>query len=384
MAKKWYDNPEGRQEVGEYRDALPMGPVRGRGAALNPGNRFETVRLHVLGEHLDEIVTQDPQHAGRQLVTQVLYDTTKSIINHVDPKVSPDVGFEWTVNPYRGCEHGCVYCFARPYHEYLGFSVGIDFETRILCKPDAPEMLEKELADRKWKGDPLVMSVVTDAYQPVEAKLRITRRCLEVMTRCRQPVSTVTKSRLILRDLDLIEELTGFNAYRAAVSITTLDSKLAAKMEPRASSPADRLHAVRELSRIGVPVTVMVAPIIPALTDREIPNILEAAKDAGATHAGYTMLRLPWQVKALFIEWLHRCFPDRAGHVEGLIRSTRGGKLYDATPGVRMKGQGPIADQIGSMFRMFRKRYALDQPHKPMNHAVFRRPNLGGQMELFS
>jgi DNA repair photolyase len=367
----------------EYRDALLQGVVRGRGAGLNPGNRFESVRLHVLGEHLDQIIAEDPDQSGRQIVTHVYRDTTRTIINYVDPKVSPELSFMWTVNCYRGCEHGCIYCFARPYHEFLGFSSGIDFETKIVAKVDAPRLLEEELASPSWQPDNIVMSVATDGWQPVEAKLRLTRGCLEVMARCRQPASLITKNRLILRDLDLIQELAHHNAVHVSVSLTTLDTKLAAKMEPRASSPADRLHTIRELARAGVPVTVMTAPIIPALNDREIPQLLEAAADAGAKSAGYVLLRLPHQIKALFLDWLARNFPERAGHVETLIRGARGGKLYDATHGVRMRGEGPVAEQIGRVFKVFRRRYGLDGSLPEYNREAFRRPSVGGQMRLF-
>jgi DNA repair photolyase len=339
----------------DRQDGLISGPVRGRGAGLNPGNRFEDVRLHVLGEHLDEIAIEHPH--GTQVRTRVYRDSSRSILNPVD---SADLAFKWSMNPYRGCEHGCIYCYARPGHEYLGMSSGLDFETKILAKLDAPEILRDELAKPKWRGEGIMLSGVTDCYQPIEAKLRITRRILEVCAEFAQPVNVITKNALITRDLDLLMELNKHHAVGAALSITTLDNKLAAKMEPRASSPKDRLAAVRALASAGIPVAVMAAPIVPALNESEIPAILEAAKDAGATNAGFVLLRLPYQIKALFIDWLHREFPDRAAHVESAIRDTREGDLYQTEWGVRQKGTGPRAEQIGKVFEVFARKHGLD------------------------
>jgi len=358
----------------EYKDALPQGAVRGRGAGLNPGNRFETVRLHVLGEHLDEQAAQAP--CGVQVRTTQLDDSTRSIINHVD---SPDLGFNWTINPYRGCEHGCIYCYARPGHEYLGMSSGLDFETRIIAKPEAPVLLRRELMNAKWKGETIMMSGVTDPYQPVERELEVTRGCLKVMVEFRQAVAIITKSKLILRDMDLLMELHEHRAVHAAVSLTTLDNELAAKMEPRASSPAGRLLAIRELSKAGIPVRVMTAPIIPGLNDRELPALLKAAAEAGASSAGFVMLRLPYQIKDLFLEWLGRHFPARAAHVESLVRQMRGGELYNTEWFKRHKGEGPLAEQIAQTFKVFARRYGLDGKVPEMNHRAFRRP--GGLFE---
>jgi DNA repair photolyase len=372
----------------EYRDALPVGTVRGRGAGINPGNRFEDVRLHVLGDHLDEVVAENPD--GTQVVTRVYPDRTKTIINKVE---SPDVGFDWTINPYRGCEHGCIYCYARPGHEYLGWSLGLDFETKIMAKYDGPELLRAELAAPKWKGEKIVMSGVTDPYQPIEAKLGITRRILEILAECRQPVSFITKNRLILRDLDLLSRLHAHRAVSVAVSITSLDPKLARVMEPRASAPAERLRTVRELAGAGIPVSVMTAPIIPGLNDQEIPALLEAAADAGARNAGYVMLRLPFQIKDIFLDWLRREFPERASRVEAFIREARGGALYDARPKIRMRGEGVRADQIAATFKLFKRRYGLDRPYESVSGAAFRKPEpppsgrageeVPGQMRLF-
>jgi DNA repair photolyase len=340
----------------EYRDALPQGSVRGRGAGLNPGNRFESVRLHVLGEHLDEIAAERPD--GTQVLTRIYDDRSRSVVNKVD---SPDLaGMEWTLNPYRGCEHGCIYCYARPTHEYLGFSSGLDFETRIVAKRDAPELLRKALSSPKWERKTIAMSGVTDPYQPVEAKLGITRRCLEVMAEFRQPVGVITKSRLILRDMDLLADMARDGLATAAVSVTTLDHDLAMKMEPRAASPKARLEAVEKLSAAGVRVCVMMAPIVPGLTDHEIPSVLKAASEAGAKSAAYVLLRLPYQIKDLFLDWLARHFPDRAGHIESAIREGRGGALYDATFFDRQRGLGPRAEQIDQTFALFKRRYGLE------------------------
>lgn len=364
----------------EYADALPQGRPRGRGAGLNPANRYEGYRLHVLGEEYDRIPAED-EGAG-QVTTVVYRDRSRSIINRVDPN-SADIGFNWTLNPYRGCEHGCVYCYARPDHERLGMSLGLDFETKVLAKMEAPALLERELARPGWQGEPIVMSGVTDPYQPIEKTLRLTRGCLQVMARCRQPVSFVTKNRLVQRDLDLLSELAKHNAVRVAISITTLDKALAGVMEPRAAAPAARLETVRQLREAGVPTTVLVAPIVPGLTDRETPAILEAAAEAGAQSASFVLLRLPHQVKELFLDWLKRHYPQRADHVESLIRQTRGGALYDARFGVRKRGQGPIAEQINQQFHLFARRYGLDETLPPLNSEAFAPPNLDGQMGLF-
>jgi len=335
--------------------------VRGRGAQVDPTNRFERLSLQVLEEHAEQVVSENPE--GVRVETRVYPDRTKSVINPVDV---PDIHFDWTINPYRGCEHGCVYCYARPTHETLGLSCGVDFETRLVAKHDAPDLLERELRRKGWRGEPIVMSGVTDPYQPVESKLRITRRCLEVMAAFQQPVSIVTKSSLVLRDLDLIERLHEHDAVRCAVSLTTLDNRLASRMEPRACSPKRRLETIRRISALGVPVTVMTAPIIPTLNDRELPALLQSAAEAGASSAAYVFLRLPHQLKAVFTDWLEREFPDRAAHVESLIRQSRDGALYDPTPGKRQRGEGAIAEQIGNVFRVFSKRYGLDRMPPPL------------------
>jgi DNA repair photolyase len=356
-----------------------MGPVRGRGAGLNPGNRFEDIRLHVLGDYLDEIAAERPD--GTQVLTRIYDDTSKTVVNRVD---SPDLpGMVWTLNPYRGCEHGCIYCYARPTHEYLGFSCGLDFETRIVAKRGAPELLRAALSSPKWKFEPISMSGVTDPYQPIEAKLGITRRCLEVMAELGQPVGVITKNRLILRDLDVLSSMAREGLASAAVSITTLDHDLAMKMEPRAASPRARLETVSRLAAAGVRVTVMMAPVIPGLTDHEIPALLKAAKEAGATGAGHILLRLPYQIKDLFLEWLQRQFPDRAAHVESLIRDARGGELYDARFHVRQRGEGARARQIDQTFALFKKRYGLDGGRGASDDSSRARRNPRGQLPLF-
>ncbi|MFN0134410.1 MAG: PA0069 family radical SAM protein [Phycisphaerales bacterium] len=357
-------------------DGLMQGKVRGRGAALNPANRFQGFRLHVLNDRLDEAAREHPE--GVQTPTSVNPDRTRTIINRVD---SPDLSFNWTVNPYRGCEHGCIYCYARPGHEYFGLSCGLDFETKIFAKHDAAELLRRELSRESWKGEAIVMSGVTDPYQPIERELEITRRCLEVCREFRQPVGLITKNRLIERDVDLLADLARDGAASAAISLTTLDPKLSAIMEPRASAPKDRLAAMRALSRAGVPVTVMTAPILPRINDHEIPRLLEAAAEAGATGAGYVMLRLPFQIKALFLEWLQRHFPDRASAVEAMVREMRGGELYESEFGVRQRGRGAMADQVRSLHASFAAKLGLNRPRMGLSGAAFRRP--GGQMGLF-
>jgi DNA repair photolyase len=368
-----------------YRDALLQGPAHRRGAGLNPGNRFEDVRLHVLGEELDrQWVEREAEGEGGKPVKverRVFQDRTKTIINRVAP--TSDVPFDWTLNPYRGCEHGCIYCFARPYHEYLGFSSGLDFETKIMAKPDAPELLKKELAARSWKGEPIVMSAITDVYQPIEHTLRLARQCLEIMADCNQPVSTMTKSAMVLRDLDLWQKLAAHNAGRVTVTLVTLDSQLARTLEPRATDPAGRLRTIRELTAAGVPVTVNIAPIIPGLTDAEVPRLLEAVADAGARRVSWVLLRLPYQVKDLFLDWLQRnVHPDRARKVESLIRQSRGGKLYDASKN-RGRGEGALARQIAQNFDVFTRRYGLNRDVRPLSGAHFVRPDTSGQMGLF-
>jgi len=300
----------------------PSPAIHGRGASWSPANRFE--KLHVDLTDVD-VVDVDPDESERpRRATQFFRDGTKTIITRNN---SPDVGFETSLNPYRGCEHGCIYCYARPTHEYLGFSAGLDFESKIIVKTNAPELLRAELESPRWKPQVLVMSGVTDPYQPVEKKLRVTRGCLEVLAKFRNPVAIITKNRLVTRDVDLLRKLAACNAAAVNISVTSLDPNLQRVLEPRTSSPQARLDAIRQLSAAGIPTGVMVAPIIPGLTDHEVPKILEASANAGAQFAGYTIVRLPWAVAPLFEHWLEEHFPDRKEKVLGRIRHLRGDRL---------------------------------------------------------
>jgi DNA repair photolyase len=367
-----------------YRDALAGGPAHRRGAGINPGNRFESVRLHVLGEEIDRqwVERENSEGGPTRVERQVFMDRTQTIINRVSP--TSDVPFDWTLNPYRGCEHGCIYCFARPFHEFLGFSAGLDFETKLVAKPDAPELLRRELANPRWRPEPIVMSAITDIYQPIEHKMRIARECLEVLAACGQPVSTMTKSALVLRDTDLWLRLAEKNAGHVTITLVTMDAELAQKLEPRASSPAGRIRAIRELTRAGIPVSVNIAPIIPGLTDSEMPGIMEAVAEAGARRVAWTLIRLPYQLKDIFLDWLQRSVhPDRARKVESLIRQSRGGKLYDASHAAKRRGRGPIVEQIAQSFDIFTRRYGLNRDIRPLSTAHFRRPDVTGQMSLF-
>jgi DNA repair photolyase len=344
--------------------------LKGRGAIGNPKNRFETLEIE-----------RDEEVPGPERVeTELLRDTSRSVIAYND---SPDVGFNASVNPYRGCEHGCVYCYARPFHEYLGFSAGLDFESRILVKEDAPELLRKELSSPKWKPQTLAMSGVTDCYQPAERRLEITRRCLEVLAEFRNPVGIITKNELVTRDIDVLQELNEHRAAMVMLSITTLDPEVARKMEPRASHPRDRLKAIERLAAAGIPVGVMVAPVVPAITDHEMPKILEAAAAAGARTAGYVVMRLPGAVAGLFERWLEEHFPDRKDKVLNRVRDLRGGQLYDPRFGNRMRGEGLFADQIRATFQTFKRRYGLDQPSPELSTAAFRVPGRVEQLGLF-
>lgn len=304
--------------------------------------------------------------------TQFLRDDTRSIIARNE---SPDVPFDASINPYRGCEHGCIYCYARNYHEYLGFSAGLDFETRILVKEDAPELLLHELASPRWRPQVLGVSGATDPYQPVERKLLLTRRCLEVLARCRNPASVVTKNALVARDADLLAELARVDAASVALSIPTLSGELVRIMEPRTSHPRERLKAIHDLSAQGIPAGVMVAPVIPGLTDHEIPAILEAAADAGATFAIWLMLKLPGAVAGLFREWLERHLPDRRDKILNRIRSLRGGCLTDSRFGRRMRGEGIFADQIRALFDATCTKHGLDSPASGLSVSSFERPD---------
>ncbi len=344
--------------------------ARGRGAGMNPPNRFESISL-------ERDPDWDPEQ-GPAPKTRFFRDCSQSIITYND---SPDIPFRASLNPYRGCEHGCSYCYARPYHEFLGFSAGLDFESKIMVKENAPELLCKELSSPKWKPQELAMSGVTDCYQPIERKLQITRRCLAVLTEFRNPVSIITKNALVTRDLEYLRELAAYRAVHVNFSITTLDSELARKLEPRAASPRQRLEAMETLSKAGVPVGVLVAPAIPAINDHEIPSVLAAAKAAGAGWAYTEVLRLPLTVAPIFQEWLERHFPDRKDKVLGRIRAIRGGKLNDPRFGSRMRGEGIFADQISQIFHVACRKVDLPQDGPELSTAAFRRPE-GPQLGL--
>ena len=348
-------------------------PLHGRGATINPTNRFER-----LAYDPEPDAPLEDYPAPR---TEFYLDETRSIIATND---SPDVGFDASINPYRGCEHGCIYCFARPFQEYLGFSAGLDFETKILVKQRAPELLRVELASPTWRPQVLGFSGVTDAYQPVERRLEITRRCLQVLVEFRNPVAIITKSRLVARDADLLAELARHQAACVNLSVTTLDPALAEVMEPRATRPEGRIAAIAALSAAEVPVSVLVAPVIPGLNDHEIPAILQAAQESGARAAAYTMLRLPLTVAPVFQEWLERCLPGLKEKVLGRIRRMRGGKLNSTRFGDRMRGKGEMAEQIARLFQVFARRHGLDGGMPPLDCSRFRPPRpASGQLWLF-
>lgn len=354
-------------------EAPPPGkpPLRGRGTALNPSGRFEALRL-----------SPDPDFDPSDLPaprTQFFRDCASSLITHND---SPDVGFETSLNIYRGCEHGCSYCFARPFHEYLGQSAGLDFETRIFVKTDAPALLRAELSHRRWNPQTVVMSGVTDCYQPAERSFKLTRACLEVFAEFRNPVSIITKNGLVTRDIPILAELAKFNAARVFLSVTTLSADLARKMEPRASAPDFRLRAIRELSAAGIPVGVMVAPLIPGLTDVEMPAILQAAREAGAAWAGYVLLRLPYGVKDIFLAWLDEHEPAKKDRIIDRLRQCRGGKLYDPRWGIRGRGTGFMAEQMGQLFRVTAKKLGFAEDLTPLSAAHFRVPGQARQLDL--
>jgi DNA repair photolyase len=346
--------------------------IKGRGAASNPANRFEEI-------HFERDAEWNPEEDAAPR-TIFLRDSSETAINY---NKSPDLGFGASINPYRGCEHGCVYCFARPTHEYLGFSAGLDFESKIMVKENLPELLRKELSARRWKPQVIAMSGVTDCYQPIERKLKLTRRCLEVLAEFRNPVCIITKNFLVTRDVDLYSQLAKHHAAVVNISVTTLDEKLTPKLEPRASLPRHRLAAVKLLSDAGVPVNVMIAPVIPGLTDHEMPSIIQAAREAGAKSVGYTPLRLPYAVASLFEEWLALHFPDRAEKVLNRIRAMRGGKLNDPNFGSRMRGEGIFAEQMNQIFHVASRKAGFDQiEHPPLSAAAFRVPQ-GAQLSLF-
>ena len=349
--------------------------IKGRGATCSPDNRFH--KLHV--EDYDDGWGTIEEPAEKPL-TQLFADNSKSIISY---NQSPDVPFDRSINPYRGCEHGCVYCFARPAHAYLDCSPGLDFETKIFYKPNAASLLKNELGKRSYSCKPVALGINTDAYQPVERKLKITRKILEILSACRHPVSIVTKSALIERDMDILREMAQHNLVHIMVSVTSLNPALARLLEPRAVAPHRRLQVIETLSQAGIPVGVLVAPVIPVLNDHEIEAILRSVKDAGALTAGYVLLRLPHETRELFSDWLQTHVPDMADHVMNRIRDMRGGKAYDARFGDRMRGTGIFAELIQQRFAVVKKR--LQFPGMPaFNTELFTMPDqTGNQMTLF-
>jgi DNA repair photolyase len=355
------------------------GPIKGRGAAIQPKNPY--LPLHLEAD-LEQVEGDEDYLAqlGRP-PTEYLTDDSQSIVAEND---SPDVGFRYSVNPYRGCSHGCSYCYARPGHEYLGMSAGLDFETKVLVKFRAAELLREFLAKPSWRPETIAFSGVTDCYQPAERQFRITRGCVEVAVECRQPIGIITKNALVLRDIDLFAQLAEQNAIRVSLSITTLDANLARVMEPQTSSPEARLRALRELSQAGIRTNVMVAPVIPGLTDSEMPAILTAAREAGAESAGYVMLKLATTVRPVFLDWLARSYPDKADRIQSLIRSVRGGKLNDSNFGSRQVGSGNMADLIADTFRLWCTKLGYSDDHPPLNREAFQPPQpKSGQRRLF-
>jgi DNA repair photolyase len=364
--------------MASFTQQLPPAPmVRGRGARSNASGRFESQAR----EAFDDGWTPDDVEP-QKLKTTLTAERAKTIISKND---SPDVGFSRSINPYRGCEHGCIYCYARPAHAYMGLSPGLDFESKLFFKPEAARLLEQELSARRYQPEIIHIGGNTDPYQPQERTARVTRQVIEVMGRFRHPFSLITKSALILRDLDLLAPLAEQNLVRVAISVTTLDRGLARSMEPRAATPDRRIAAIRALSAAGVPTVVMFAPAIPGLNDHEMEAVLERAAEAGASGAGYVVLRLPLEIKDLFREWLATDHPDRAAKVMSLVRQMRGGKDYDAEWRTRMKGQGPVADILSQRFKAARRRYGLDGLLPGLDLERFRVPaRPGDQADLFA
>lgn len=335
---------------------------RGRSAGINPSGRFEPITRHVFDDGWDSLEDLPP------FKTEVQVERPRTIITRNE---SPDISFDRSINPYRGCEHGCVYCFARPSHSFMGLSPGLDFESKLFAKPDAAKLLERELSKEGYQPRTIAIGTNTDPYQPVERRWRIMRDILEVLEARSHPVGIVTKSALVTRDIDILSRMAQRGLAKVALSVTTLDRMLARTMEPRASTPMKRLEAIRQLSEAGIPASVMVAPIIPGLNDHEIERILDSARAAGATEAGYVLLRLPLEVAPIFKDWLLRHYPDRYRHVMSLVRSMRQGKDYDSEWGKRMKGVGPYAWQIGRRFELAARRLGLNTVRRTLRTDLF-------------
>lgn len=360
----------GPRPAQEDEFAAPPSGVKGRGTFSNISGRFESQHRVLTDDGWGTLEDDAPK-----LKTTVAIDATRTIIAR---NASPDIPFDRSINPYRGCEHGCVYCFARPTHAYLGLSPGQDFESRLFVKPKAAQLLAQELRKPGYQVRTMALGTNTDPYQPIDDKYEITRDILKVLRDFRHPVGIVTKSNRVLRDIDILSEMAKDNLARVAISVTTLDRELARTMEPRAPTPERRIEAIRELTAAGVPATVMTAPMIPALNDHELEAILERGREAGARHAGYVVLRLPLEIKDLFREWLEANQPGRAGHVMSLIRSMRGGKDYDAEWGKRMKGSGVYADLIAKRFKLACDRLGLNQWWTPLATDLFKPPPASG------
>ncbi len=339
---------------------------RGRASGINPSGRYEALARHAFDDGWSSL---DDLPAFK---TEVQVEKPRAIITRNE---SPDISFDRSINPYRGCEHGCVYCFARPTHAYMGLSAGLDFETKLFAKPDAARLLEKELSKESYQPRTIAIGTNTDPYQPIEKKWRIMREILEVLEAFNHPVGIVTKSALVMRDADILGRMAEKGLAKVALSVTTLDAKLSRTMEPRAATPSRRLETLRTLSQAGIPVSAMVAPVVPGLTDHEIERILESVAHAGAKEAGYIILRLPLEVSPVFKEWLLRHYPDRYRHVMALIRSMRDGKDYDSEWGKRMKGTGPYAWQIGRRFEMAARRLGLNTEKRSLRTDLFKAPN---------
>jgi len=355
---------------------MPIDPARrrGRGAQSNRSGRFEAEKRDAFDDGWESLGELDA------FKTEVRVESARSIISTND---SPDISFDQSINPYRGCEHGCIYCYARPTHCYLGHSAGLDFETKLYAKVDAAALLERELARPGYVARTIALGANTDPYQPIERQQRITRAVLEVLARTRHPVGIVTKSALVTRDIDVLSRMAADGLVKVALSVTTLDARVARAMEPRANTPAKRISAIRTLSEAGIPTFVMVAPIVPAINDSEIEAILEAARDAGARGAGYVTLRLPLEIRQLFLEWLEAEFPDRARRVMSLLRSMHGGRDYSSSFGLRQRGAGPYADQIALRFRRAIARLGLASKGESLRSDLFTPPvPRGGQMPL--
>lgn len=343
---------------------------RGRAAGINPSGRFEALRRDVFDDGWDTIEDLPP------FKTEVQMEKPRTIITRNE---SPDISFDRSINPYRGCEHGCVYCFARPTHGYMGLSAGIDFESKLFAKPDAAKLLERELAKDGYQPKTIAIGTNTDPYQPIEKRYGIMRQILEVLEAHNHPVGIVTKSSLVTRDIDILSRMAAKGLAKVALSVTTLDRRLARAMEPRAATPTRRLEAMKALSEAGIPVSVMVAPVIPGLTDHEVERILDSAHSVGAREAGYIILRLPLEVSPIFKDWLLRHYPDSYRHVLSLVRSMRDGKDYDSTWGARMKGAGPYAWQIGRRFQITARRLGLNQNKRVLRTDLFQPPARAGE-----